>query len=472
MNSQSNKQHDVVIRRRSGLATRMIAMGILVATVVAVVATAAAFPLIRGTAEATARGDLARLADLTTATVQERRDGRFVVPPQVASSLRAQNVSAYVLFAGAKELPAGLTDADVEQVLAGESLSATAEATQGEVLIEGRPLQDQSAVFLVQPSSVVSAPTQTVLLRFAGALLLGIAVSIVVAVLVAQRVTRPLRRAADAADLLGSGERDVQIIPEGPAEVARILDSLNRLSGELTTSEGRQREFLLSVSHELRTPLTAVRGYAEALVDGLVPAHDLPRVSQLVVSETQRLERLVADLLDLARLGAVDFHAERVRCDVSSVITQAQAHWQDRCGRLGVQLSVEVAADLVAVADAVRLRQAIDNLTENALRVTGEGQRIRWRALAATGHRGESEVVVEVSDSGPGLSADDAHVAFEPGVLYERYRGVRKVGTGLGLAIVGRLAAAMGGTASAGSSDLGGASFTIRLPAATAEALR
>ncbi len=450
-----------VVPGRTGITARLIIMGIVVATVVAAVATAAAFPLIRSTSETNARSDLARLADVTAATVQRNPGGRFVVPPLVASSLKSQNVTAYVVLASNDEVPPGVTTSQVDEVISGKPVSATANTSKGDILIEGRPLRQGSGIFLVQPSSIAAAPAQSVLLRFGGALLLGIGVAIVVAVLVARRVTRPLRRAASAADLLGKGERDVQLIPDGPLEVVRISESLNRLSAALAASEGRQREFLLSVSHELRTPLTAVRGYAEAIEDGLVPEAELPRVAELVVGETQRLERLVTDLLDLARLGAVDFHTQRVRCDITDVVEGAFVHWQERCQRVGVELSIEASPDLVALADPIRLRQVLDNLTENALRVTDEGGRIRWRASASG-----SMMVLEVSDSGPGLSADDARVAFEPGVLYERFRGIRKVGTGFGLAIVGRLAEGMGGHAEAGTSDLGGARFQVWLPLA------
>lgn len=453
---------------RTSITTRMIFMGVIVATVVAIVAAIAAFPLIRGTAETNARADLARLADVTAATVQQNPGGRFVVPPQVAASLQAQNVDAYVVFSTSAELPPGVTAAEVAEVTSGESVSAISDSPEVDVLVEGRPLRPGTGIFVIQPTSIAAAPTQSVFLRFGGALLLGIAVAIVVAVLVAQRVTQPLRRAAKAADLLGRGDRDVQLVPEGPTEVARILESLNQLNTALANSEGRQREFLLSVSHELRTPLTAVRGYAEALADGLVVQEDLPRIAELVVTETQRLERLVADLLDLARLRAVDFQVAQVPCDMTGVVAEAQAHWQERCRRVGVQLTVEVEPELVALADPIRLRQILDNLTENALRVTDEGGIIRWRIVRQPASQTTSiqpMIVVAVADSGPGLSADDARVAFEPGVLYERFRGVRKVGTGLGLAIVGRLAEGMSGTAVAVASDLGGAQFEVHLPA-------
>ena len=103
----------------------------------------------------------------------------------------------------------------------------------------------------------------------------------------------------------------VRLPVEGPAEVAELSEALNHLSDALATSEGRERAFLLSVSHELRTPLTAVRGYAEALSDGVVPSEDVSRTGATMLAESERLDRLVSDLLDLARLGRPGLQGRR-----------------------------------------------------------------------------------------------------------------------------------------------------------------
>ena len=120
--------------------------------------------------------------------------------------------------------------------------------------------------------------------------------------------------------------------------MADIAIALNRLSAALNESEGRQREFFLTVSHELRTPLTSVKGYAEALADGVVPPEDIPAVAGVVRSEADHLDRLVADLLDLARLGAVDVAVEPVDLDLAGLGADAAAVWAGRAARAGVQL--------------------------------------------------------------------------------------------------------------------------------------
>src|SRR5262249_17370090 len=133
-------------------------------------------------------------------------------------------------------------------------------------------------------------------------ILAGLGAGVLAGVLLGRRLTRPIRNAAIAAARLSSGDRGVRLRVEPPAEVGALAVALNELAAALTTSEGRQREFLLSISHELRTPLTTIRGYAEALADGVVQAESAEAVGKTVVAEAERLDRLVADLLSLARL--------------------------------------------------------------------------------------------------------------------------------------------------------------------------
>jgi signal transduction histidine kinase len=172
------------------------------------------------------------------------------------------------------------------------------------------------------------------------------------------------------------------------------------------------------------------------------------------------LARLVGDLLDLARLDAQDVRIEFAPVDLREVAAAAAPVWSSRCAAEGVEFGLESPpGPVVAVTDGARIRQVLDGLLDNALRVTPAGRPIVLAVRAEP--RG---VVAEVRDGGPGLTEADLAVAFERSVLYERYRGVRQVGTGLGLAIVGRLVARLGGTVEAGHAPEGGARFTVVLP--------
>ena len=457
--------------RRLRILPTTVLLAAAVATIAAVIAALVSLPLIRSNAEALASADLARIADLTATSLRVDRGGNYVLPPRVGAVLEAEQVTAYVVGPGAQDLPDGVTPGEVAQVTSGSGFEATADTAAGPVLVVGRPFEPGIGVIVIQPSSVAGGTATEVIARLLVALVIGLAIAVAIALVAGAWLTTPLRRAADAALRLGRGDRSIHVPPEGPAEIADIADALNRLAAALAVSEGRQREFLLSVSHELRTPITSVRGYAEALADGLVTGDEVARTGSVMAAEAERLDRLVSDLLDLARLRADDFTVTCADVDLADMLTDAAAAWRARTERADVRLLEELpTARVIVRADPMRMRQVLDNLLENALRVTPAGGVIVMAARAGAREGGERPAetwgIVEVRDSGPGIAPEDRDVAFEPGILHERYRGLRPVGTGLGLALVGRLAAGMGGWASAGSAPEGGACFRVGVPLA------
>jgi signal transduction histidine kinase len=441
---------------------------IAIAMIAVLVAGVASFPFVRAAAEAQSVGKLASLADITAAYADRRAPRREeLLPRPLAQVLGREQITGYVIERGA-DPPEEISRDLVEAVLSGESVSARADASRGSTfLIEGRPI-DAGALFLIQPLTAVSAVTASFVIRIVAALVLGLIIAVGIAYVVSRRLSRPLRAAQQAALRMASGSREEQLPVAGPLEVADIAEALNVLNAALATSEGRQREFLLSVSHELRTPLTAIKGYGEALADGLVPADDAAHVGGTVAAEATRLNRLVNDLLDLARMGAVDFRIATARIDVSEVVDDAARVWTDRCTREGVRFAtVGTETPTPVVADAMRVRQILDNLLENALRVSPRDSAITVVIHHDPQVAGPEYTAIEVRDAGPGLSSEDLAVAFDPGALHERYRGIRPVGTGLGLALVARLAAAMGGSSTVTSAPGEGSSFWVRLPRAS-----
>jgi two-component system sensor histidine kinase BaeS len=333
------------------------------------------------------------------------------------------------------------------------------------LLVEGRPLSGGGGIVLARPVTEAVGAAAALLSRQLIALLIGVAVAAVAGLLLARSLASPLRRLAAATMRLARGGRDVRVDPRGPAEVAQVAEAVNTLADALATSEGREREFLLSVTHELRTPLTAVKGFAEAVADGVATGEAARRAGAVILAESARLEHLIGDLLDLARLGADDFSIVPVPVDLTAVMTDAATVWQERCSAVGVRFAADLPLGrLVVATDARRVRQIVDGLLENALRVTPVGREIRL-TLEPDPAGG---AVFQVADGGPGLTADDRAVAFQRSALYTRYRGVRPVGTGLGLALVHALATRLGGTASVAEAPGGGALFAIRIPGSAA----
>jgi signal transduction histidine kinase len=282
----------------------------------------------------------------------------------------------------------------------------------------------------------------------------GAVLAVLLSLMLSRRLTRPIGRLAAATRAVAAGRSGVAVPAEGGDELAALGRSFNTMAHQLEQAREAQRAFLESVSHELKTPLTSIRGYAEALGDGALAAGE---VAPVLVSESDRLERLVGDLLDLARLGRPGFTFSRQAVDLTQIASEVVRRHQPRADELGVALALSGAPPAAAPAqgDEGRLLQVVSNLVENAIRLTPRGG-----AVTVSARPGE----IEVSDDGPGLDPADLPRAFDRFYLFERYRSEREVGSGLGLAVVKELVEAMGGEVRAANQPTAGASFTIRLP--------
>ncbi len=449
--------------------TRQLTLAICSAVAAAVVlAGLIALGLIRHSYDGQARATLHREAGLIAELASRPATTR---PKQPVGRLLAKTgVELVRINAKGRRLVGtfALDAADVSAAQAGQTLSETRTIAGHRYLVEVAPVEGDGGVVLAQKSSVAVSVTRQVLRRFLGALAIGLVFAALLGAWLARRISRPLVHAAAAAHRLAAGERDVRLRPDGPAEVADVADSLNTLAAALATSEGRQRQFLLSVSHELRTPLTAIHGFAEAIADQVAVGDEATAAGETIVRESHRLQRLVSDLLDLARLGADDFRLDVAEVDLQALLVDAADVWSARCAAVGVVFAAELPPAPVFVrTDPTRIRQVVDGLAENALRVTPAGAPIvlSLGLSAEAGADGRpAEAVIALRDGGPGLTEDDLAVAFDRSVLYERYRGVRQVGTGVGLALVGALVGRLGGSVVAGHSAEGGAAFTVRLP--------
>lgn len=455
--------------RRTSLATRISLLAVAIAVLTSLVGGAISINLLQRASEQTARGSLAAIADEAQANAAVGLSAE-AGQARARKALQSLNIQIAVIRTRATGPPAlagdalarrALTEAQVQAVANGSSLSLLLPQGDATVLVEARTTEAGGLVLAQRRSDAVALGGQA-LRQLTWSLVVAGVVAVGLGLLVAWRLSLPLRRTAEAAGGMARGVRDVAIPEGGPREVAEVARSVNGLAAALSRSEARQREFLLSVSHELRTPLTAITGYAESLADGVIPPDRLRGVGTVLGGEARRLGRMVADLLDLARLDAAEMSMSPVDLDLVTLVREAAQVWERRCATEGVPFSVEIRTDVLpAHVDPQRLRQAVDGLLENALRVTPRGAPVilAVRAEGAT-------AVLEVRDGGPGLTDDDVTVAFERSVLFERYRGVRQVGTGLGLAIVARLVGRMNGAVDAGHAPEGGARFTIRLPLA------
>ncbi|HEY2354203.1 MAG TPA: HAMP domain-containing sensor histidine kinase [Gaiellaceae bacterium] len=306
-------------------------------------------------------------------------------------------------------------------------------------------------IVLLRPASAATSLLSSYVWGLLIAACAGGLLAALAAFLVARRISRPVDRIATAARTLTGGTHPEPVPVEGAAEIASLAISFNELVAQLQQAQEAERNFLLSVSHELKTPLTAIRGYAEAVEDGAI---DPREAAKTVTAEARRLERLVKDLLDLARMNKTDFSVHNAEIDLADVVEDATRRYQQAAADFGVSLHAVTDGPAPAVADADRVLQVVSNLVENALRLTPAGGDVR--VVAQPG-------VLRVEDTGPGLDAGDREHAFERFYLHERYGHERPVGTGLGLAIVKELTHAMGGSVAVESRAGELTVFTVRL---------
>jgi two-component system sensor histidine kinase BaeS len=306
-------------------------------------------------------------------------------------------------------------------------------------------------LLLLRPASLQSAAWRPFLGDLLLAALAGVLLAAVLSFVVARSISRPIRRVAAATRALAADESHDPLPTSGTTELASLAQAFNQMTEQLAASRQAERDFLLSVSHELKTPLTAIRGYSEGLADGAFDPEEAARVISL---EASRLERLVRDLLDLARMNRREFSVQREPVDLGEVAREAVRRQAAAARDFGVTLTAEGDETWVD-GDADRVLQVASNLVENALRETPANGTVTVRAEPGR---------LLVTDTGPGIKAEDVPHAFERFYLYDKADKDRPLGSGLGLAIVKQLATAMGGDVSV-QSNPNGTTFEVRLRA-------
>ena len=311
------------------------------------------------------------------------------------------------------------------------------------------------ALVIAKRKDQLSTRVVPLLERLTLALLGGLAVALILAAYVSRWLTRPVLELSRVADEVAQGnyEVDVPAVPGG-TEIGHLADRFREMARRLSEAEQLERNFLMSVSHELRTPLTAIRGHVAALSEGLVEDPEARAVSlETIADETERLSRLVGDVLDLAKLDARRFTVLSEEVDMEHLMERAYATFHEEARRRGIDYRSELHAHPVLITDGDRVLQIITNLLSNAFRWTPDGGRIE---LGLTQDNGA--VAVSVSDTGPGISLDERERIFRP--FWSRDGR----GTGLGLAIAHELAQALGGRIDLESEVGRGSTFEFVLP--------
>jgi signal transduction histidine kinase len=450
--------------------------GVIVA---GIVSAAIAFQLLSGYSRSQSLKELRREASGLTAllvkqanaTIELGTQAPAIEPPQLEKA--TGDLIYYVgpsFFPGVKNtglrrLPrAARAKLDPRKLQSGKSLTFEFTPPGGHPLIAvaQSPVVDGTSfgvVVIAKPKTELRETWLTLMKFFAVSILGGLLVAGILAVYASRRIAKPLLGLSKAADEIARGRYDVAVPRvRGGDEIDHLAERFSQMAMRLAEAEARERNFLMTVSHELRTPLTAIRGHVDAMREGLIVDPEAQSESLDVVSAAAaRLERLVGDVLDLAKLDAHRFTVHHEEVDMARLVDQAYASFGEEARRRRIDYHCDVGAQPVIVTDGDRVLQIISNLLSNAFRWTPDGGRIDLALSAENG-----TVAVAVGDSGPGIGPADQDRIFRP--FYSR----DGLGTGLGLAVARELALALGGRIELQTALGQGSRFQLVLPSSAA----
>jgi signal transduction histidine kinase len=409
---------------------------------------------------------LARLYTLQATTgIDENRRAPVFAPPLLEQATGSQLYYAGVeIFpgqtSGLETLPLSMLDQQALDDGRVQTFDFVPPGMERTFLAAAYPIQlgDETfgAIVVAKPRAELQERWMDLMRRLGLAFAFGLAVAVGLVWYLSRRITKPVLALSRAADEVAA-RRYSAVLPESKSndEIAHLTDRFREMTGRLAEAEAHERNFLVRVSHELRTPLTAIRGHVAALREGVADDPAARKASLDVIgAATDRLSRLVGDLVDLARLEAHSFTLEEEEVELRRLVEQGYQSFAEEAKRRAIAYELAVRADPVVVTDGDRVLQIVSNLLSNAFSWTPDGGTI---SLALTQDNGA--VSVAVTDSGPGIQPDDRDRVFRPFV------SENGGGTGLGLAISRELAQALGGELGLTSVVGRGSRFELRLPA-------
>jgi signal transduction histidine kinase len=319
-----------------------------------------------------------------------------------------------------------------------------------------------------QPSSVTGFTALQILIRTIGLFflwggLMAVAIALIMTFFLSRRVLAPVKSLTAVAKKLGKGDFSQRVQIKDRSELGELAETFNSMAGDLERAERLQRNMVADVAHELRTPLSNIRGYLEAVRDGVI-APDENTIRSLD-EEATLLSRLVNDLQELSLAEAGQLKLIRAGEDIDQLIKQTVTVIRPQAMAKGVSVSVDLPDGLPVVdIDWQRIGQVLRNLLENAVAHTANGG-----SVSVTASRHGEWVEVNVADTGEGIPAEDLANIFERFYRVDQSRTRATGGSGLGLTIARRLVEAHGGEINARSEPGRGSCFSFTLPVAESE---
>lgn len=356
---------------------------------------------------------------------------------------------------------------DLQKILAGETLVRKkffSDQLNMYVVFAGMPVYLDGAVsgaiLLLSPLEQINRTLfnvyKIIWLTAAASLVLA---AVIISV-ISRRISRPIEHMQKAAAVLAQGRFTEDLTPVGRDEIARLTETFNYMKNRLKQIEEMRKDLIANVSHELRTPLTSIRGFLQGILDGVIEPEGQEKYLKRAYEETGRLNRLVNDLLQLARLqaGSVKLHRESV--PVEELIAEIMEENRWLAGQKNISLHAEVpGGGFTVFADRDKLKQIMLNLLSNALKYSPEGGKVWISAWPE-----ERKAVFQVRDNGPGIPEDERQYIFQKFYRVEKSRSQQVPGTGLGLSIAKELAELHGGTITVRSAPGRGTEVILTLP--------
>jgi signal transduction histidine kinase len=289
--------------------------------------------------------------------------------------------------------------------------------------------------------------------------LVALAVSILIAVVLARSVYVPIRRVTNAAEEIARGNYEQQVPVDGPKEVKGLAKSFNQMSKQVKHSQQMLRDFVADVSHELRSPLTSIKGFAQAMVDGTAKGKEAQlKAATVIEDESKRMMRLVEELLEFSRLESGQVTMVKEPVDLKELLQQCHEIFSMHAEEKDIKLKTDIEPLPPVIGDIDRLEQVFSNLLDNALKHTPTGGDVSIIAR----HTNPNFAEISITDTGPGIPAEQMQHVFER--FYRADPKAGKAGAGLGLAIARQIVLAHGGDIMAKSTLGKGTEFVVRLP--------
>lgn len=362
-----------------------------------------------------------------------------------------------------------LTPAEFKQVLKGQIVTKRGSSAGGSsqfdmsALTVAMPMfireQVQGVILMNTPIYGISTSLTQVYRLFTIGAIIALLLAFLLSFHVSMMTTKPLRKMNKAALEMAQGKLDTRLEVKNKDEIGQLAQNLNYMASELSKIDSMRKEFVANVSHELRSPITSIRGFIQAMLDGTIPPEGQEKYLAIVFEETNRLQRLINELLDLSRIEAGSFTFEKVEFDIHTLMRSVGDRFFPLTTPKNITIEAPSDEPLLVYADRDRVEQIIVNFVDNAVRFTSDGGTISLFTEPIN-----DKVWVHVRDTGMGMPAEELPYIWKRFHKIDKARTRGKGGTGLGLAIVKHLVDAFGEEISVASEEGIGTEFVFSLP--------